>query len=83
MEDKQKHISHVIHDQLGQALTGLMFNVAYLNDRLNADTIDRKQLRDRAEAALALLNDTLEVVRTPAFWMTWGWWPQRVACARY
>ena len=66
LEEERTRISREIHDQLGQALTGLKFDVAYLKDRLNADPIDRQQLKDKATAVMAMLDDTLETVRNIA-----------------
>jgi len=63
LEDERTRIAREIHDQLGQPLTGLKFDVAYIKDRLNADPVDRQQLRDKTVAIMALLDDTLETVR--------------------
>ena len=59
-EDERSMISREIHDELGQTLTGLRIDLAWLLDEINA-----KQLpfADRTRNALILADETLETVR--------------------
>ena len=59
-EEERASISREIHDQLGQLLTGLRLDVAWLKDRLPPDD---DQLLDRAGHAMWLIADALEGVR--------------------
>ncbi len=58
-EEERAFISREIHDQLGQTLTGLRLDVAWLKDRLSPDD----ELGERAGHALRLIADALESVR--------------------
>lgn len=53
-EDERTAIAHEIHDELGQALTGLKLELAWLRDRLDGE------LLERAKQAVALVDTTLD-----------------------
>ena len=53
-EEERTAIAHEIHDELGQALTGLKLDLAWLRDRLDGD------LRERADCMIGLVDTTLD-----------------------
>lgn len=59
-EHEQTRIAREIHDELGQSLTGLKMQLAWLAGRLPADSAD---LSVRAAEMLAQIDSTLEAVR--------------------
>jgi PAS domain S-box-containing protein len=59
-EEERATISREIHDQLGQTLTGLRLDVAWLKDRLPPE---EDELEERAGHALRLISDALDGVR--------------------
>ncbi len=59
-EEERAFISREIHDQLGQTLTGLRLDVAWMKDRLPPDD---DELEERAGHALRLIADALDGVR--------------------
>ncbi|MBI4420917.1 MAG: PAS domain S-box protein [Gemmatimonadetes bacterium] len=59
-EEERGRISREIHDQLGQALTGLKLDLAWSKGRLRKDQGD---LRERNEAMVELVDSTIETVR--------------------
>ncbi|MCP4416800.1 MAG: PAS domain S-box protein, partial [Chloroflexi bacterium] len=59
-EKEHAHISRVIHDQLGQALTGLKMDLSWLQKRLNEDQL---QLQAKTNAMSTLISETIEAVR--------------------
>lgn len=59
-EKERKRIARRIHDELGQALTALRFDLYQLAKRLPEDD---PGLRERADAMEALIDDTIHTVR--------------------
>lgn len=59
-EEERARISHAIHDELGQALTGLKMDVAWLGRRLGPD---QRALLDKTQAMSELIDATIEAVR--------------------
>jgi len=59
-EDERASISREIHDQLGQTLTGIRLDVAWLKDRLPPEG---DELAERAGHALGLIAEALDGVR--------------------
>jgi signal transduction histidine kinase len=59
-EEERTRIAREIHDELGQALTGLKMDLAWLARRLPAG---EKAFADKAESMFALIDDTIGAVR--------------------
>jgi PAS domain S-box-containing protein len=59
-EEEQIRISREIHDQLGQAMTGLRMDVSWITKRLGAD---QPELVDRVEGMKSLIDETIQMVR--------------------
>lgn len=57
---EQARIAREIHDELGQALTGLKLQVAWLAGRLPDDSVE---LVESADDSLALIDGTIDTVR--------------------
>jgi signal transduction histidine kinase len=63
LEADRTRISREIHDQLGQLLTVLKFDVNFIKTRVNSDPINRQSVHDKAVEMMALIDDTIETVR--------------------
>ncbi|MBI1966646.1 MAG: sensor histidine kinase [Gemmatimonadetes bacterium] len=61
-ERERASIARQIHDVLGQALTALKLDIAWLQDRL--PTRQRAELAEKIRGMLALVNATIEQART-------------------
>ncbi len=59
-EEERARISHAIHDELGQALTGLKMDVAWLQRHLGPD---QTALREKTRAMSELIDATVQTVR--------------------
>ncbi len=59
-EEERTHIAREIHDDLGQALTALRMDVAWLTKQLPAD---KPRLVEKASAMSGLIDSTLQTVR--------------------
>lgn len=59
-EDERAQIAHEIHDDLGQQLSGVMMDLAWLQKRLRRD---QAPLLAKAQSMAALLNTTIRSVR--------------------
>jgi signal transduction histidine kinase len=59
-EDEQIRIAREIHDELGQALTGLKMDLTWLGGRLPAD---QKPLLKKIKSMFRLIDDTIHSVR--------------------
>ncbi len=59
-EQERAAIAREIHDELGQVLTGLKLDLAWLHERLPTP---ERPLAERIESMLALMDSTLDTVR--------------------
>jgi signal transduction histidine kinase len=59
-EEERARIAREIHDQLGQALTGLKMDLTWLNARLPAG---QKPLAEKVKSMFKLIDDTIQTVR--------------------
>lgn len=59
-EEERTLVGREIHDELGQALTGLKMDVAWIGKRL---TDRQRELAERAESMSSLVDQTIETVR--------------------
>jgi signal transduction histidine kinase len=59
-EDERKRLARELHDQLGQALTGLKLDLSWLSGRL---TKDYEALHDKAQAMSEMVSTTIQTVR--------------------
>ncbi len=60
IEQERRRIALAIHDELGQSLTGLKMDLAWLVRRLSPDDT---QLQQKLESMLSLTNSTIQTVR--------------------
>ncbi|HEX2450464.1 MAG TPA: histidine kinase [Gemmatimonadales bacterium] len=58
-EDERTRISREVHDELGQALTGLRLDLSWLKSRLK----DRPELSERVQSVVARIDGTIDSVR--------------------
>jgi PAS domain S-box-containing protein len=58
-EDERTRISREVHDELGQALTGLRLDLSWLRGRLK----DRPELAERVHSAVTRIDGTIDTVR--------------------
>jgi len=58
-EDERTRISREVHDELGQALTGLRLDLSWLRGRLK----DRPELAERVQSAVTRIDGTIDTVR--------------------
>jgi PAS domain S-box-containing protein len=58
-EDERTRISREVHDELGQALTGLRLDLSWLKGRLK----DRPELAERVQSAVIRIDGTIDTVR--------------------
>jgi signal transduction histidine kinase len=59
-EEERARIAREIHDQLGQALTGLKMDLTWVTKRLPGG---QKQLSDKVKSMFRLIDDTIQSVR--------------------
>jgi two-component system sensor histidine kinase UhpB len=64
-EEESTRIARELHDELGQALTGILFDLSFLEERcLDADLVrDRQTMLSRIRAAARLAQSTIDEVR--------------------
>lgn len=63
-EEERARISREVHDQLGQALTGLKMSVSWLRRKLDAVTEESvAPLRERCSSMSTLIDETIQHVR--------------------
>lgn len=62
-ESERLKISHELHDEIGQALTGLMINLVMLRSDLGAENSISKP---RLESAIELVQETIDAIRNLA-----------------
>ena len=60
-EEERTMIAREIHDELGQAMTGVKMDLSWIVDRLPPDS--STELTERAQATLELLDDTMNSIR--------------------
>ena len=67
-EQEQKRIAREIHDELGQMLTGLKLDVAWLQRRAagNGSELPAERLRERLDGLAQLVDEALDGVRNVA-----------------
>lgn len=65
-EEERGRISRVVHDELGQLLTGLKMDLRWFARRFAAPTLDRDALERRLVEAERLADQTLETVQRVA-----------------
>ena len=70
LEEERIHIAREIHDDLGQALTGLKIDLGWIGDRLlDADEAEPKDitaLQQKIEVMSAYIDDSIQMVRSLA-----------------
>jgi signal transduction histidine kinase len=59
-EEERISIAREIHDELGQQLTGLKMDAAWLTKKINANETEQ---RERLTSMIALIDDTVKTVR--------------------
>lgn len=59
-EEERTRVAREIHDELGQALTGLKMDLSWLRKKL---TKDQDALKEKADSMLALMDNTIRSVR--------------------
>jgi signal transduction histidine kinase len=59
-EEERSRIAREIHDELGQALTGLKMDLTWVTTRLPSG---QKQLSDKVKSMFRLIDDTIQSVR--------------------
>lgn len=65
-EEERTRIARELHDELGQALTGLKLDLAWMERRLNRQSLSRQgpsELGDRAASLLGRLDEVMVQVR--------------------
>jgi signal transduction histidine kinase len=61
-EKERTHVAREIHDELGQVLTAVKLDVAWINNRVRAfETLE--DVKERVDATLGLLDQSIEAVR--------------------
>lgn len=64
LEEERKAISRDLHDDLGQDLTALKFDMAFLDRKLKADASTDAELTNKTGSMVELVSGTLEKVRS-------------------
>jgi signal transduction histidine kinase len=59
-EEEQSRIAREIHDKLGQALTGLKFDISWIGKKLPEGT---EELQDKTRSMAKFIDGTIQIVR--------------------
>jgi len=62
-EEERTFIAREIHDELGQLLTGMKFDIKWLEKRLPINTDDTAALRKKTASLLELVDETIRALR--------------------
>ncbi len=62
-EEERKLIAREVHDELGQALTGLKLDLSRLSSRLSGVATKRNEAAQRIESMSTLIDETIKTVR--------------------
>ncbi|MDP4196137.1 MAG: PAS domain-containing protein [Bacteroidota bacterium] len=62
-EEERTRISREIHDELGQALTGLKMDLSWLEKRLLTENTAAEPIQEKIAAMYSLINSTIKSVR--------------------
>lgn len=62
-EEERTRISREIHDELGQALTGLKMDLSWLDKKLQSENFVDQPIQEKIAAMYSLINSTIKSVR--------------------
>jgi two-component system sensor histidine kinase UhpB len=62
-EEESKRIAREIHDEMGQALTALKMDLAWLSRRFTAETEEQDQLREKTRSMTGLIDQTIQLIQ--------------------
>jgi signal transduction histidine kinase len=62
-EDERTFIAREIHDELGQLLTGLKFDIKWLEKRLPTDSKETEVLKKKTASILELVDESIRALR--------------------
>jgi signal transduction histidine kinase len=63
IEDERARIAHEVHDELGQALTGLKMDIAWTKRKLDKSQMAQAEHAERLAEALKAIDDVIKTVR--------------------
>ncbi|MFZ2054370.1 MAG: PAS domain-containing sensor histidine kinase [Candidatus Aminicenantales bacterium] len=62
-EEESKRIAREIHDEMGQALTALKMDLAWLDRRFTKETKEQDQLRQKTRSMSELIDKTIQLIQ--------------------
>jgi signal transduction histidine kinase len=62
-EEERTRIAREIHDELGQAMTGLKMDLSWMEKRIVADGSMNEVLQEKVNAMYSLINETIKSIR--------------------